>query len=89
MYFQRVEVRALSITLDYLPRRLDLAALRAGSTAEVLPCSPLITNMQRTQLVRLAASIPAREVEPVSSCQNFKRLPPPPGPCSPASWQHR
>ena len=38
MYFQKVEVRALSITADYLPRRLDIVAMRAGSKAEVCLC---------------------------------------------------
>ena len=38
MYFQKVEVRALSITADYLPRRLDIVAMRAGSKAEVRLC---------------------------------------------------
>ena len=35
MYFQRVEIRALSVTVDTLPRRLDVVAMRAGSKAEV------------------------------------------------------
>ena len=35
MYFQRVDIRALSITADYLPRRLNIVAMRAGSKAEV------------------------------------------------------
>lgn len=33
--FQHVEIRALPVTIDYLPRRLDLAALQAGRMEEV------------------------------------------------------
>ena len=33
--FQHVEIRALPVTIDYLPRRLDLAALQKGRMDEV------------------------------------------------------
>jgi len=39
-FFQRAELRGLSIMVDYWPRRLDLAALKAGNLAEVLNLAP-------------------------------------------------
>lgn len=36
IFFQRCEIRGLSVVVDYKPRRLDVAALRAGNLAEVL-----------------------------------------------------
>ncbi len=35
MFFQRCEIAALSLTIDYRPRRVNVAALRAGSFVEV------------------------------------------------------
>jgi len=39
-YFQLVEIRAPSIRLDYVPRDVDVAALRAGNLAEALNLVP-------------------------------------------------
>jgi len=39
-YFQLVEVRATSVRLDYCPRAVDVAALRAGNLAEALNLVP-------------------------------------------------
>ena len=39
-FCQRAELRGLSIMVDYWPRRLDLAALKAGNLAEVLNLAP-------------------------------------------------
>ncbi|KAK9836947.1 hypothetical protein WJX81_001853 [Elliptochloris bilobata] len=39
-FFQRAELRGLSVMVDYWPRRLDLAALKAGNLAEVLNLAP-------------------------------------------------
>jgi hypothetical protein len=39
-YFQRVEVRASGLLIDYRPRRVDVAALREGSFAELLNLTP-------------------------------------------------
>ena len=35
MFFQRAEIWGFSVMIDYWPRRLDLAALKAGNLAEV------------------------------------------------------
>ena len=34
-FFQRAEIWGFSVMIDYWPRRLDIAALKAGSLAEV------------------------------------------------------
>ena len=36
MFFQRCEIKGTQIVVDYKPRRLDVAALRAGNLGEVL-----------------------------------------------------
>ena len=35
VFFQRAEIWGFSVMIDYWPRRLDLAALKAGNLAEV------------------------------------------------------
>ncbi len=41
-FIQRVEIQAWSLTIDYKPRRLDVAALRQGAFLEARrePCLP-------------------------------------------------
>ena len=36
-FIQRAEIRAWSVTVDYKPRRVDVAALRQGAFLEVRP----------------------------------------------------
>ena len=36
VFFQRCEIRATSVLIDYKPRRVDVAALRAGNLIEVV-----------------------------------------------------
>lgn len=40
VFFQRAELWGFSVMVDYWPRRLDLAALKAGNLAEVLNIAP-------------------------------------------------
>ena len=40
VFLQKVDVQAFSVVIDYQPRRLDAAALRAGSFVEVLNLVP-------------------------------------------------
>lgn len=42
VFFQRAEIWGFSVMIDYWPRRLDLAALKAGNLTEVssLPSRP-------------------------------------------------
>lgn len=40
VFFQRAELWGFSVMVDYWPRRLDLAALKAGNLAEVLNLAP-------------------------------------------------
>ncbi len=41
VFFQRCEIRGLTIELDYWPRRVDVASLRAGNLVELLNLAPL------------------------------------------------
>lgn len=36
MFIQRCEIRPVTIVIDYKPRRIDVASLRAGNLAEVI-----------------------------------------------------
>ena len=55
MFFQRAEIWGFSVMIDYWPRRLDLAALKAGNLAEVgllachhdcaTPCKDRLSHM--------------------------------------------
>ncbi|BDA50280.1 probable autophagy-related protein 2 at C-terminar half [Coccomyxa sp. Obi] len=40
VFFQRAELWGFSVMVDYWPRRMDLAALKAGNLAEVLNLAP-------------------------------------------------
>ncbi len=53
-FFQRAEIRGLSVVVDYWPRRLDLAALKAGNLAEVLNLAPWGSVLLQLPPVRLS-----------------------------------
>ena len=40
IFLQKVDIQPFSVVIDYQPRRLDAAALRAGSFVEVLNLVP-------------------------------------------------
>ena len=40
VFLQKVDIQPFSVVIDYQPRRLDAAALRAGSFVEVLNLVP-------------------------------------------------
>ena len=46
MFFQRAEIWGFSVMIDYWPRRLDIAALKAGSLAEVTWLAPEIATFK-------------------------------------------
>jgi autophagy-related protein 2 len=55
-FFQRAEVWGFSVMVDYWPRRLDLAALKAGNLAEVLNLAPWGNVLLQLRPLRLAGA---------------------------------
>ncbi len=53
VFFQRCEIKATHIVVDYKPRRLDVAALRAGNLGEVLNITAWSDVMVQLPTVRL------------------------------------
>ena len=54
VFFQRCEIKGVTVVVDYKPRRLDVAALRAGNLAEVLNITAWSNVVVQLPHVRLA-----------------------------------